>query len=243
MKRAIGENDRASRGRQFNMGKSANTAVKTKVAPRIPRAGRPSTALITREAAAQAALALIDRNGFEALSLGSVAQALGVSAPSLYHHFQNKEELLTHVARALLVEVGRQQQSWSSDWEERMVELSLATRRVMLRHANAAPLALRYFPRQIMLQAYENALIDCPYSIEVRMVINEVVEQMTYGASLFAAAAEAHHIPAMPIVDPERFPNLSQAMEKAEQDPELRFVEGLRAVLAGFRARYGAQAG
>ena len=219
----------------------ANTATKSKASPRIPRAGRPSTALITREAAAQAALALIDRNGFEALSLASVAQALGVSAPSLYHHFQNKEELLTHVARALLVEVGRQQQRWSGDWEERMVELSLATRRVMLRHPNAAPLALRFFPRQIMLQAYENALVDCPYPVEARMVINEVVEQMTYGASLFAAAAEAHHIPAMPPVDPDRFPSLSQAMQAAEQDPEQRFVEGLRTVLAGFQARYGAK--
>jgi TetR/AcrR family transcriptional regulator, tetracycline repressor protein len=221
------------------MAESSKKAAKIKDVRRVPRAGRPSTALITREAASKAALALIDRNGLEALSLQGVAQALGVSAPSFYHHFHNKEELLAQIARTLLVEVGHEQESWSSDWDERMIELSLATRRVMLRHPNAAPLALRFFPRQVMLQAYENALIDCPYPVEVRMIVNELVEQMTYGAALFAAAAEAHHIPGMPPVDPERFPNLAQALEAGEQDPEVRFVEGMRTVLAGFRARYG----
>jgi AcrR family transcriptional regulator len=222
--------------------KSSSQAAKVKDVRRVPRAGRPATALITREAATEAALALIDRNGLEALSLQSIAQVLGVSAPSLFHHFQNKEELLIQVSRALLLEVGHEQETWSSDWDERMVELSLATRRVMLRHPNAAALALRFFPRQVMLQAYENAMIDCPYPIEVRMVVNEMIEQITYGASLFAAAAEAHHIPAMPPVDAERFPNLTQAMEAGQRDPELRFVEGLRALLAGLRACYGRSA-
>ncbi|WP_425230003.1 TetR/AcrR family transcriptional regulator [Sphingomonas sp.] len=214
-------------------------SIAPKGASRVPRAGRPSTALITREAAAKAALAVIDESGLEALSLQSVAKTLGVSAPSLYHHFSNKEELLTQIARALLVEIGREQERWSGDWNERMIELSLATRRVMLRHPNAAPLVLRFFPRQVMLQAYENAIVDCPYPVEVRMVINELVEHMTYGASLFAAAAEAHHIPVMPIVDEERFPNLAQAIRAGEQDAETRFVEGLRTVLAGFQARFG----
>ena len=40
---------------------------------RIPRAGRPTTVLITRRAAAEAALSMIDLNRLEALSLQSVA--------------------------------------------------------------------------------------------------------------------------------------------------------------------------
>lgn len=205
---------------------------------RVPRAGRPTSALITRQAAADAALSMIDLNGLEALSLQSVARLLGVSAPSLYHHFRDKEELLTHVARRLLQKVGSEQKAWSSEWELRMVELSLATRRVMLRHPNAAPLALRYFPRQVMLTAYENSLVDCPYPPQVQMVVSDLIEKFTYGSSLFAAAAEAYHIAAMPSVDPNHFPTLASALELAPNDEEV-FVEALHVLLDGLRSRYG----
>lgn len=206
---------------------------------RVPRAGRPSTALITRKATVTAALRLIDEKGLEALSLQGVAQALGVSAPSLYHHFQNKEELLVLIARRLLTEIGRDQETWSTDWDERMIELSLATRRVMLRHPRAAGLVLRFFPRELTLQAYEDALVDCPYPAAAGMIANELIEHATYGASLFAAAAESRHISAIPAFDPAAFPYLSRAVAAAPEDPEIRFVEGIRTILAGLRARFG----
>ena len=207
---------------------------------RIPRAGRPTTALITRRAAAEAALAMIDLNGLEALSLQSVARVLGVSAPSLYHHFRDKEELLTHVARGLLLEVGAEQGTGSLSWQERIIELSLATRRMLLRHPNAAPLVLRFFPRQVMLTAYENSLVDCPYPPEVQIVISELTEKFAFGSALFAAAAEAHHIPAMPTVDPVSFPALARALEVAASEEEV-FVEALHVLFDGLRFRYASQ--
>lgn len=207
---------------------------------RVPRAGRPSSPLITREAAAGAALRLIDAKGLDALSLQAVAKELGVSAPSLYHHFRDKEELLAEVARSLLSEVGHEQEEWSTDWETRMVELSCATRRVALRHPNAAPLSLRFFPRRLMLPAYEAGLRDCPYPLATHMIVHEVIEKFTYGSSLFAAAAETHHIPAMPEVDSAHFPRLAEALELAPSDEEI-FKEGLQVLLAGLRARYGSR--
>ena len=62
----------------------------------------------------------------------------------------------------MLQEVGSERETWPSGLEERIIELCFAVRRVMLRHPNAAPLALRSFPRQAMLTAYENSLVDCP---------------------------------------------------------------------------------
>ena len=224
------------------MGQRSAQKPKKPVAPkakgRVPRAGRPTTALITRQAASEAALSMIDLNGLEALSLQSVARVLGVSAPSLYHHFRDKEELLTHVARGLLQEVGSDRETWPSDWEERIIELCLAVRRVMLRHPNAAPLALRFFPRQVMLTAYENSLVDCPYPPEVQIVFSELTEKFAFGSALFAAAAEAHHIPAMPKVDPLRFPALARALESAPSEDEV-FVEALGVLFDGLRFRYG----
>lgn len=203
------------------------------------RAGRPPQALITRRAAAEAALRLIDEDGLDTLSLQSVARVLGVKAPSLYHHFRDKEELLTQVVRRLLEEINEEQEQWSDDWETRTVELSLATRRVALRHPNAASLALRFFPRKLMLPAYERQLVDCPYPPEAQAVVLEVVEKFTYGSSLFAAAAEAHHTPAMPPVDAEHFPHLSRALATAPETDEEIYLTSLQIILAGLRARYG----
>lgn len=222
---------------------SGATAANDTIAPeqaRVPKAGRPSKPLITRRAAAETALALIDRDGLDALSLQSVARSIGVSAPSLYHHFKDKEELLTQVARCMLEEINREQERWSDDWETRTIELSLATRRVALRHPNAAPLAMRFFPRKLMLPAYERTLIDCPYPPEAHAVLLEVIEKFTYGSSLFAAAAEAHHTPAMPTVDAEHFPYLREALARAPADDEQLYVASLRVILDGLRARYGA---
>lgn len=217
---------------------SAPVAASTKVT-RIPRSGRPATALITRRAAAEAALSLIDRDGLDGLSLQSVARVLGVSAPSLYHHFKDKDELLTRVARCLLEEISAEQENWSTDWDERMIELSLATRRVALRHPHAALLTLRFFPRQIMLPAYENSLVDCPYPADRHAIINEVIEKFTFGSSLFAAAAASQKIPAMPLVDEAHFPHLAHALSVAPTNDEEVFVEALRVILTGLRERYG----
>ena len=218
---------------------SAESAPAPVKKPRVPRAGRPASPLITRQAAAETALALIDSDGLDSLSLQAVARAMGVSAPSLYHHFRDKEELLTQVVRRLLEEINAEQETWSDDWETRTIELSLATRRVVLRHPNAATLTLRFFPRKLMLPAYERTLVDCPYPPETHAVLLEAIEKFTYGASLFASAAESHHTPAMPPVDDAHFPNLSRALRLGPQDDEIIYVESLKVLLAGLRARYG----
>lgn len=202
------------------------------------RAGRPLKPLITREAAVAAAMAVIDRDGLEALSVQSVARAMKVSAPSLYYHFKDKDELLQLVARELLRQIGKST-SPEASWEERMISLSVATLRVILEHANAAPLMLRFFPRSLMLSAYENSLVDTPYPVEHQMVVVEAIEKLTYGTALFAAAAETYHLPAMPAFDVERYPRLAKALQAGPQDQLAMFEESLRALLDGFKTRYG----
>lgn len=201
------------------------------------RAGRPLKPLITREAAVAAAMEVIDRDGLEALSVQSVARMMKVSAPSLYYHFKDKDELLQLVARELLHQIGKST-SPEAGWEERMIGLSVGTLRVILQHANAAPLMLRFFPRRLMLSAYENSLVDSPYPLEHQMVVVEAIEKLTYGTALFAAAAETYHLPAMPAFDVERYPHLSRAIQAGPQDQLSMFEESLRALLDGFKARY-----
>jgi AcrR family transcriptional regulator len=58
----------------------------------------PYPAQIDRDTAIDAACALIDAEGIDHLSLGKLAAQLGIKAPSLYHHFSDKAELLVGVS-------------------------------------------------------------------------------------------------------------------------------------------------
>lgn len=81
------------------------------------------------------------------------------------------------------------------------------------------------------------AWTDCPYSPEVQIVISELTEKFTFGASLFAAAAETHHVPAMPPVDAAHFLFLARALAIAPSKVEV-FIESLHVLFDGLLARY-----
>ena len=65
---------------------------------------RRRTAL-SRERIAAAAVALIDGEGLDALSMRRLGAALGVEAMSLYRHFPSKAALLEAVVARLLAEL------------------------------------------------------------------------------------------------------------------------------------------
>lgn len=199
--------------------------------------GRPNRSRISRESATRIALEIIDADGLEALSLETVARRLGVKAPSLYYHFRDKAELLAEVARFVLLDLGLEGGLPPEPWEEAMVRVCIATRRTLLRHPNAAPLLLKFFPRHIMLGGYDRWVASCPYPRETHMTLLEGTEKLTYASALFAAAAQARGMPAMPEVDRARFPHLARAMDANPHDAEALFEATIRTYLAGFRAR------
>lgn len=197
---------------------------------------RPSKPLITRNNAADAALAVIDEHGLDALSLSRVAKKLGVSPPSLYHHFKDKAELLQEVVRRLLVRMPITDPSIQT-FEERVIERAVATRRNLLNHPNATPLILRYFPRHMLLAAYNRAAAEEPYPAELQMTVIDAVEKYTYGTALFDASAQSRGIPAMPEVNEDKYPDLTRAIKSNVFSDEEMFIEALRMMLAGVRAR------
>lgn len=197
---------------------------------------RPSKPLISRDNAAEAALAAIDEHGLEALSLGLVAKKIGVRPPSLYHHFKDKSELLQEVARIMLVKMPAVRATGQS-FEEQIIARCVATRQTLLKHPNAAPLILRYFPRHMLLAAYNRAASEEPYPTPIQMTVIDAVEKYTYGAALFEASARARGIDPMPPVDGEKYPSLAKAIEDNPFDDEQLFVESLRLFLIGVRER------
>lgn len=88
----------------------------------------------------QAALALVDRDGLEALSMRGLAAALGVDAMSLYNHVANKDAVLDGLAESFLVSI--ELPAPTGDWREDLRALATAFRTAANRHPRAAPLVL-----------------------------------------------------------------------------------------------------
>ncbi len=64
------------------------------------RAGRPRSGDgISRDEIELGAAALFAERGYHGVGMRQLAQKLGVRAPSLYHHFRSKDELLYQIAR------------------------------------------------------------------------------------------------------------------------------------------------
>lgn len=201
--------------------------------------GRPEKALISRERAARAALDIIDVQGLDGLSLDLVAKRLGVKAPSLYHHFKGKSELLSDVALCILRDI-RPEVHDGMPWEETLIRVCTAARRTILLHPNAAPLLLEHFPRHIFLERYDYWTSKCPYPPEMHLVIIEGTDKLTYGSALFAAAARSRGKPEMPDFDVTKFPHVATAVRASPFNDEGLFVESLRYFLAGLREQLSA---
>ncbi|MFB4264667.1 TetR/AcrR family transcriptional regulator [Nonomuraea sp. GTA35] len=87
-----------------------------------------------------AALAIADERGLDALSMRAVAERIGVTPMALYGYFRNKDELLDGLVGRLLTELAPAEPGGS--WQERLASVAWATRRVARQHPSVFPLLL-----------------------------------------------------------------------------------------------------
>ena len=88
---------------------------------------------LSRPLIVQAALALVDAEGLEALTMPRLAEELGVGTMSLYRHVDGKDDLLDAVAADVVSGVSVPRGS-PDDWEGRVVGYLRALRAQALRH-------------------------------------------------------------------------------------------------------------
>jgi AcrR family transcriptional regulator len=93
---------------------------------------------LSSELIVSTALALIDREGLEALTTRRLADELGVQAPSLYNHMRSKEALLDTIAESVFEEVdasgfGR------LDWREALKAWAWSYYETLAEHPNLVP--------------------------------------------------------------------------------------------------------
>jgi AcrR family transcriptional regulator len=102
---------------------------------RPPASGAGGEDVATRERVLRDARRLFMRRGFADVSMGEVARATGVTKPTLYYHFGDKQGLYAEVICSLLCEVGgyvRQVTETDQPVRARLYELALG----YFRHAD-----------------------------------------------------------------------------------------------------------
>jgi AcrR family transcriptional regulator len=97
---------------------------------------------LTKDELFERALAIVDEEGLEALSMRRLASDVGVEAASLYHHVPNKEALLDGALELMRTEV-RLPEPMPEDWREAMAQIWAEYRRMLANHPNMVPLAGR----------------------------------------------------------------------------------------------------
>jgi AcrR family transcriptional regulator len=93
----------------------------------------------TRDDICTAALALVDEEGLEALSMRRLGARLGIEAMSLYHHVRDKADLLDALHAAVLGKLEPEGVKGDA-WRPLLGGLARALRSALLRHPNVVPL-------------------------------------------------------------------------------------------------------
>jgi AcrR family transcriptional regulator len=111
---------------------------------RTTAAERPAPAdrePVTRPRVLEAALAVIDRDGVEGLSMRKLGAEVGVEAMSLYNHVADKDDVLDGVV-ALLWEEVAERTAPGPTWQQQVRALAAAIRATAHAHPHAYPLVL-----------------------------------------------------------------------------------------------------
>jgi len=181
----------------------------------------------SREQIAATALQIADAEGFEALSMRRIAEALGAGTMTLYYYVRTKEDLLTLVEDALMGEICDACAPLPRGWRAAVGKLAAATRATYLRHdwALRALTGLRVKPnglRHIEQSLQAVAGLDLP--LDHKLQILSIVDDYVFG---HCASLVRHR--SQPKPDRQTARALSAAMTRildAGDYPQLRALIG-----------------
>ncbi|MCA1223415.1 TetR/AcrR family transcriptional regulator [Streptomyces sp. 8L] len=137
----------------------------------------------TRRGIAEAALAVADAEGIDAVSMRRVAADLGAGTMTLYHYVRSKGDLIALMEDAIMAELllpeGELPQD---DWRAALAALAHRTRAVHLRHpwavgglrgAGLSPHALRHFEQS--LAAVAGTGLDAASRLDLVALVDDYV--------------------------------------------------------------------
>jgi len=200
-------------------------------APPRPRPGRP--AKLSTAAIVTAALALLDREGAEALTMRRLGAELGVEAMSLYRHVADRAALLEALAQRLAGEIERRE---SADWADALRTLGGELRALARRHPAAFELVgMRILAGPRELGPVEDslaALRRAGFTPARAIFAHRLVSAYARGYALAELAGFAVE------VDPrEPLPSVRALARRLASEPtDASFRAGLETIIGGLQA-------
>jgi AcrR family transcriptional regulator len=190
---------------------------------------------------ADAALAVLDREGASGLSMRAVAAELRMSTMGLYRYVADRDELERLIVDLVLGELDFEVPA-EGPWRERIGELAHRAREAVARHPAAVPLllihrqdaenSLRWGEAMLTVLAqagFEDAARATAFRALMSYVLG-ALQLQSYGPLDGAGTKVLAELP------PERFPQLALTARAARSiDPREEFRTGLDALLRGLR--------
>ncbi|MEU9444368.1 TetR/AcrR family transcriptional regulator C-terminal domain-containing protein [Streptomyces sp. NPDC048304] len=210
------------------------------------------SAKLDKERVVDTALRLLNEVGLDGLTLRTIARELDVKAPALYWHFKNKQALLDEMATEMYRRIAADARiPPDATWQERILAAQRALRAGLLGYRDGAKVfsGTRFtgIEHAAEMEANLRALLEAGLSLPQAV-------RATTTALLFTLGFVAEEQGVWPLPGERRegydveeraarmadFPLAAAAGAEVFQSFEERFEEGLRLVIAGIEARYGA---
>ncbi|MEW2138719.1 TetR/AcrR family transcriptional regulator C-terminal domain-containing protein [Streptomyces sp. NPDC005409] len=207
---------------------------------------RPRKPLLSRARIVEAAGALVDAEGLEAVSTRRLAAALGVSGPSLYNHFRTKDEILEAVADAVSARVDLSMfEEAGQDWRGALHAWAHSYRDALSDHPHIVPVLARGPGRRPaglrVADAVFGAMTAAGWPPAQATRIGALMRYFILGSAV--ASFARGFVDDRTAYDPADYPHLGQAHLLAERQREVdegAFETGLAALLDGLALQYAA---
>ena len=144
---------------------------------------------LTRERIASIALAIADKEGFEAVSMRRVAQELNVGTMSLYYYVKTKDDLVAVMDDALMAEALLP--SLPKGWKRAILEIAKRTHALLIRHPWALTAMLSAPPGLNAMRHMEQcleALAETSMTGAEKLMMLAMVDDFVFGHALREAA-------------------------------------------------------
>jgi AcrR family transcriptional regulator len=198
---------------------------------------------LSRDQVVAAAIAILDEEGYDALSMRRLAQRVGASAPTLYWHVRNREELLDIVADKVVGEVlagiGE-----PAGWRAWMNALARSLREVLRTHPGVGPIMGQRPTTGVNATATLGRLLDALHhdgfseqgAALAALTLTGWASGFAVSEARDAAGIAAGAMPALPDVAAGPVRPVGSEGALAGLGPDERFEYGLAVLLDGIEA-------
>jgi AcrR family transcriptional regulator len=205
---------------------------------------------LTRERILEAAVAIVDDQGIEGLSMRKLGTSLGVEAMSLYNYIPNKAALLDGILERVVSEITIPEDG--STWDERLRQMTHSYRGIALSHPRVVPLfAMRPFnslPALDIVEAVFELLAEAGFPPAETLKVLRAMSAYAVGFTISEALmiiGEGADRPPVRFPDPEAseedFPRTIEVgayVQKNDSDDQFEF--GLELLISGLKTKLAA---